>query len=460
MRRKHLLAAEQSRRGSATGSSALYPTGGAEVRLEKNSANAATGVWYDVSTNANNGTATTASTLADFYFNAAGKAANEMVDLASVLSANDPTKTFTVTFWAKNESAIGDNCIIMSTRQVGTSGNGWKVQDFPSAVPNPDYEWVSTTAPSVGKGPLIPEGIGLGWAFLAFTWEPGTPNTVKGYKNGVLTGTVDPATFAASTQPLRLFRGLYSGNSWTGYLDTLRVYNRLLTVDELLRDYHAGKPTHSVAVTTENLVSQYMPSGQTSSAWTDSVGSNNMTGVVTDPPEFDGDDYYTIGKPADLNFTGAFTIEAWCSQNHDSSQGSERVVSKDNVGQRSLYMTMRDNTGKAEAGLWHTGAGAGAPSTALTSTSNYTNGDWHHFVVVNYGAGQPFQMWVDGVLEDEDATGGGVMQASPLIDWEVGRAQNSTDYLEGRCDTVRFYNAALSPEQIINNYQAGLPVHP
>ena len=220
-------------------------TADVEGRLERLSGDASAGIWYDTTANGNNGTATTASTLADFYFNAAGNSANEMVDLTSVTSTGDPTASFTFTCWAKNESDAADNVILVSTRDPGASANGWKLQDFPAANPNPDYEWVSTNAAAFAFGPLLPQGIGAGWAFFAITWQPGTPNIVNGYANGALYGTVNPGTFNASAEPLRLFRGIYSGNSWTGYFDTFRVYNRILSADEILRDYYAGLPAHS-----------------------------------------------------------------------------------------------------------------------------------------------------------------------------------------------------------------------
>ena len=429
-------------------------TADAEVRLERLSADSSTGTWHDITANSNNGTATTASTLADFYFNAAGVSANEMVDLTSVLSANDPTQTFTITFWAKNESAIDGNCIIMATRQDSDRSNGWKMQDFSSA-PNPNYEWVTATVPAVNKGPVMPEGIGMGWAYLAFTWEPGTPNVVKGYKNGVLVGTVDPATFTASTQPLRLFRGTYQGNSWTGYCDTLRVYPRVLSVDEMVRDYNAGQTSHSVAVTTTNLVSQYMPSGQTASSWTDIAGSNNMTGAVTDPPAFDGNDYYTIGNPADLQFTNNWSVEAWASQSDQAPVGSafERLISRDDVGggNRCFILSQRDNDGFPFAGIF-----VGGALKSVTGSHDYADGNYHHYMVTHDGSN--LRLYIDGSLEGSVATGGPMDNDS--VNWEIGRAQDgSADLNTGRVDTVRFYNTTLTTNQIINNYQAGLPVH-
>ena len=216
------------------------------------------------------------------------------------------------------------------------------------------------------------------------------------------------------------------------------------------------QPTDSTVVM-GNLVSSYLPETQTPTSWPDSTGTNNMTGAVTAPPVFDGNDYYTIGDPANLEFSGAFTVEAWCSQNHDSSQGSERVISKDPIGgARSFTLTMRDNTGNAEVYLWDaTGA-----FTQLISVDTYKTGGWHHLVVVNEGDGKALSLYVDGVLQAVKATGGRILRPSTTA-WEIGRAQGGIppDYLEGRCDTVRFYNAALTHNQVIQNYNAAKVAH-
>ena len=71
--------------------------------------------------------------------------------------------------------------------------------------------------------------------------------------------------------------------------------------------------------------------------------------------------------------------------------------------------------------------------------------------------GATLRLYVDGALEGDVAAVGSI--TNNAIDWEIGRAQNSTDYLEGRCDMVRFYNATLSLAQIQQNYQAGLATH-
>jgi hypothetical protein len=72
--------------------------------------------------------------------------------------------------------------------------------------------------------------------------------------------------------------------------------------------------------------------------------------------------------------------------------------------------------------------------------------------------GATLKLYVDGVLEGSVATGG-PMDNDP-VNWEIGRAQNDSGYLNtGRVDTVRFYNATLSLGQIQQNYNSGLAAH-
>lgn len=176
-----------------------------------------------------------------------------------------------------------------------------------------------------------------------------------------------------------------------------------------------------------------------------------MTGAVTAPPVFDGDDYYTIGQPANLDFPAGFSVEAWGSQDADASQGYERLVSRDDGGGlRTFILSQNDTNGNPFVGIWIAGA-----LKSVTGGGNYADGNWHHYMATHDGT--TLRLYVDGALEGEVAAVGQI--TNNAIDWEIGRAQNSTDYLEGRCDTVRFYNATLSLAQIQQNYQAGLATH-
>ncbi len=213
------------------------------------------------------------------------------------------------------------------------------------------------------------------------------------------------------------------------------------------------QPTDSTVVT-GNIVSSYLPETQTPTSWADSTGSNNMTGAVTAPPVFDGNDYYSIGNPADLQFGNRFSIEAWASQDPDASQGYERLISRDDGGNRCFAMSQNDVNGNPYAAIF-----VGGSFKNAAGTNNYADGTWHHYVATHDGVF--LKLYVDGELEASVATGGPMdNDATP---WEIGRSLHAgpggTDYLEGRCDTIRFYNEPLTANQVLQNYNAAKVAH-
>jgi hypothetical protein len=454
VKRKHVI--------PALGVGVVSPSTDAELWFTNRSGDEAAATWYDVSGNGNNGTANNAGAcLANYYFRggASGTSTDDMVSTAYAGNVIKAGEAWTVDGWVTRDALELGQVTLWGCRKTTPANGGWVHRENASALSGP-LDWDAYNPMYFSLQDVIPNIIGDMWNHIAITWEPDFDPGVKGYCRHYLNGVQTDAQSVQNFADGDIFEIAGSTyNRWTGFIDTVRVYKRALSSGEVYTNYSAGLASHlGGVVVTQNLVSQYLPTGQTTTAWTDTTGGNNMTGDVTAPPIFDGDDYYTIGQPANLEFAGAFTVEAWASQVNDSSQGSERIVSLDGVnGQRSFIMTMRDNTGKAEAYLFSNNV----TFTNLQSTSTYTNNNWHHIVVVNYGDGQPFQLWIDGVLEDENSTGGRVMQGYAGKDWEIGRAQvsSSPDYLNGRCNTVRFYSAALTPDQIVQNYKAGLPAH-
>ena len=426
--------------GTEASSKSVYQpdvTGDASMRLERLSAAPTSTTWYDVTANGKNGTANNAALYSDFQFNGTNNEVTTALE-APLLPA---TSEWTLQTWVTQTSAEAGT--IANTRD---GNNGWALRDAPTGG---GLEF--TPFPFSANHSITPPLDNGDWYHLALTWTPGSPATLKSYVNGALYATVTPSDYGAAGIPLAIGSG--TAGFYSGKIDTVRVFARNLSDDEIVRDYNAGISSHPRLITTENLVSQYLPSGMTTTAWTDVTGSNNMTGAVTAPPAFDGNDYYTIGNPADLQFTNNWSVEAWGSQTLDASQGFERLLSKDVGGtNRCFILSQNDTTGVAFAGIFVSGT-----LKSVQSTTNYADGNYHHYVVTHDGSN--LRLYIDGVIIGTTATGGPMDNKS--AEWEVGRAATGggDDYLNGRCDTVRFYNATLSADQIINNYQAGLPAH-
>lgn len=205
-------------------------TGDAALRLERLSANTSSTTWFDITASGNNGTANDAALFADFDFD--GVVDN--VQVTSTTSCNDMSQDWTITLWYQRNTTGNDRSTIFDTRNA--SIGGFTVRDnIAGPYDDFDLQWYPANLRSD-----ILDGTDANWHFGVILWESGVGLTT--YVDGALKFTVADATIYASGLAPRLGRGnfLY----YLGKLDTFRVYPRLLSVDEIVRDYHAGKPVH------------------------------------------------------------------------------------------------------------------------------------------------------------------------------------------------------------------------
>lgn len=430
------------------------PTGDASQWFSRLSGYEPTATWYDISASGSNGTANNAGAcLADYYFRggAVGAGADDIVTTAYAGDVTLATESWSVEMWYTRDGDEHGQVTLSGCRASGPNG-GWILRENGPTAPAPlTFDTFQPGWYPVNN--VLPDIIGGSWGFIAITWEanitPGTHGKFTTYFNGLQYFTATVPNFGAGD----VFDiGGSTHNRWTGYIDTNRIFSRVLSPDEILRDYHAGMAAHPVGVGTEGIVSQYLPSGQTPTTWADVTDGNSMTGNVTAPPVFDGDDYYTIGNPANLQFGTNFSIEVWASQDPDASQGYERLVSRDDGGNRCFAMSQADDSGNPYAAIF-----IGGGFFSAGGTNDYADGNWHHYVATHDGV--TLKLYVDSVLEASVAAAG-TMDNDP-VPWQVGRYDGGggSDYLEGRCDTVRFYSNTLGLYQIELNYNAGLAAH-
>ena len=169
--------------------------------------------------------------------------------------------------------------------------------------------------------------------------------------------------------------------------------------------------------------------------------------------------YVAIGNPAKLDFSSAFTLCAWAYQNPDPPiQGGEYLIGKDGLaaGTRNVGLSTADNNALISGFIFPSGS---AGSFAAVQYDADT-GVQHFSVLVNEGGGGDLLLYVDGVLRATNAGKGDPISWTPGTPWELGRRQDGSDYLTGSMDTVRFYDRALSADEILRDYHAGKPAHP
>ena len=194
-------------------------------------------------------------------------------------------------------------------------------------------------------------------------------------------------------------------------------------------------------------------------------GTDGTIGAAFTWPNFNGESFVTFGQPAKLDFAASFSIVAWYSQDiNPPRQGNERFLSRDGINgaaNRAWLMSQDDLTGLNQAFVFN-----GLPPNGYTNpqaSGTYNTGTFHMAVLVLDAGTTTAYIYVDGIVRVTKAGQGLPVPAWPARDSEAGRHQlagNTTDYFTGQIDTVRFYDRALSPDEILRDYHAGKPAHP
>jgi concanavalin A-like lectin/glucanase superfamily protein/VCBS repeat protein len=151
--------------------------------------------------------------------------------------------------------------------------------------------------------------------------------------------------------------------------------------------------------------------------------------------DFDGNDKVTIADANDLDFTSAFTLEAWVQP--DSYAAGRPIVSKGELSGPNGYMLTGEANGKPQSLIANTTTKSVTGPTALPK-----DGTWSHVAVTSDGT--TLRLYVGGELKAEAPAL--VLKATSGV-LEIGHSVFS-GYFDGRIDEVRIYGVTLSESQI------------
>jgi hypothetical protein len=408
------------------------------------------GMAYDASGNANHGTTsggpgwTTGKVGGALSFDGV----DDYVDAGN--DANlDITGAITVEAWIN--SAIGETGAdypLIAGKRTGFLGYGLHVQKYttPQFWIGDGSDWVGASAGAV----VSPNQ----WYHLVGTYDGS--NLIKIYVNGVLKNTGSQQSLASSgTKEFRI--GLESAiRQWNGLIDDVRIYNRALSAEEVRYHYNRGGP----------VAHWKMDEGSGSTAYDSTENDNDGTlygematstthgwveGKYGSALSFDGvNDYVNCGNivgldVADLNIT----IGAWVKTN---------VTAPDtDVGMRIFTTYRASDSSRFSVGMRANKAFSyvNPAGGEFLGTSDINDGNWHYIVTTYNGVTQ--KLYVDAVEENS--------RNFDLVDEffsqvDVIGAFHSTDgFWNGYIDDLRIYGYARTPEQIRQDYNAGLSAH-
>jgi len=266
--------------------------------------------------------------------------------------------------------------------------------------------------------------------------------------------------------------------NFTGSIDDVRIYNRVLSAGEISRLYDLGQTTHINKTLDSNpdlnsgLVGHWTFDGKDmTSNVADASGQGNngkligqaatttVRGVLGQALEFDGSDD-CVSAPINLSGTNVATAAFWMERTSfsDNDKLALEFSSNYNTDNAGGFIINPDSSSFG-GGLFAVGhSRTGQASTHSETFARPSAGVWHHYVVVFDKASNPdsIDVWVDGVAQS--------MTTNLSIN-STDNFANSTLYLMSRAcsslfggnslDDVRVYSRALSASEVQRLYQLG-----
>jgi concanavalin A-like lectin/glucanase superfamily protein len=335
------------------------------------------------------------------------------------------------------------------------------------------------------------------WAHIAATWD-GTLTDGSGvhlYINGAEVpkdGASDTASGThASDAAERLYISRDDGGvagQFTGLMDDVRVYNRVLSADDIKRLYNIGSTLTFGAPNSSGSLSQGLVGywsfngGDIAIDNTGGMRAYDRSGfgnhsarssAANAPARIPG----RLGQALDYVGDSSDTIEINpASSINDMAQvsGSLWLYTRDTLDFNSILNKWSDNTNLDGWGLEDCGCGtdnlgfeAGFNTNSFfieTTNAPIKRDRWQHIAFTWGGAGDgsDFRFYVDGVLVTSTnlvSTGSNGRSSDAARDLHIGSNDSGGSGWDGSIDEVRVYNRVLSADEIKRLYNLGGTMH-
>ena len=423
----------------------------------------------DSSTNGKTGTLTGGPTWTTGQF---GGAVNfdGADDYITVTESDDSKYTgeLTLCVWANIETAGTYRHFMGKHAGSGSTANPF---DFRTTADNPPKMALAraNTDYVLWEGPVTTLNQ---WKHYCVVAPSAIQTTPIFYINGVATAGISVSgtgTGSATGSGAAIRMGLRTDSVvlMDGSMDEARIYNRMLSADEVAQIYRLTAPT---GVDT-SLKGYWSFNGDDVSGTTayDRSGSGN-NGTLTNGPtkaagiagqalSFDGtDDYVTAGDSASLSPTSALSVSFWVKVTGTVTGDLRGLVIKSVSGQRS-WALLTTTTGGIRFYVADNNSDGGS-NYGNSSGQTIVQNRWAHVTAVFDGSGgsnaERAKVYVDGIQQTMTFTGtiaGSLVDSTAAV--EIGRSTYTGTNLPGLLDEVRLYNRALSVGEINSLYALG-----
>ena len=230
---------------------------------------------------------------------------------------------------------------------------------------------------------------------------------------------------------------------------------------------------HSPKIVTDGLIfaldaannKSYAGSGTT---WTDLSGNNN-SGSLTNGPTFnsanggsivfDGSNDFVLISSSSLSlfdlYTSPFTLECTIKTDSTIAQLStfRRVISISN-GTRNIQLGLGQPTTPAIRTFYVLNNVNGAHNPNHATSDDIPFGTINH-VVATFNGTSTYNMYLNGVTSANLTWGAtAISTGTTTTNFTIGQRGDNVGYLSGSLYNVKIYNKALSPNEILQNFNA------
>ncbi len=313
------------------------------------------------------------------------------------------------------------------------------------------------------------------WNFVVVTWD-GSTNATNAhiYINGVEPSYASQVNGVGSrSSDTAVTIGNVSTGSTrelTGKIDDVRVYNRVLSQNELQALYHLGVSTVNKNATTTGLGNSDLNSGL-SAYWpfdakyivygssgnlgtsTDASGNGNSAAIKNENRlqsvtlgklgqalKFNGS-AYTQG-PSGIIGSGATSVCAWINQ--AVSVGSVNAIV---ANTKFIFYTSNSNN---TIGLTSDGS-----TNAVAANNTVINGVWEYVCGTRDASGTT-NLYVNGTLSGSANQSSGSPSTSTFNTNVAAKGNGIANFYNGSIDDVRIYNRVLTATEISQLYSQGV----
>jgi len=379
---------------------------------------------------------------------------------------NTQINIFTIECWVKGNSAPS----------YSTDGTGVVHRNHNYQInwnhPSPDFRGaaainVGGTWHNASFGPLT----GNVWYHLAATYDG---ENLRAYKNGVLMNTNTNPSGNPDNISENLTLGSHSdpssGRYFGGMIDEVRIWDVVLTADEIKANMYKEISTHS------NLKVYYKMSNGSGTTLTDNSG-NNVSGTLTNGPtwlasgsfagsrqalDFDGtNDYVAMPQSFNDGFDNLqhFSFCGWvfCADLEPAGAWGT-LFSTFGTDSRVIIAQMPDGYGGGKDDIFFSvdnRSGGMTYAEAYTENNVLKTGVWQHLSFVYDGTketnSEKIKFYVDGVLQPLNFAGYTFPSAFPnnTTSGFVGSNNQQYDpFKGGRFDEFSFWNKSLTQSEI------------